>query len=204
MNVVIAEDDSIVELGLRKMLSALGHRVIGSARNGKEVVPLVRQLRPHIAILDIKMPEKDGLQAAREIHQTCPTPTLMLSAFAEHDLVKKAAEAGAFAYLVKPVTMKQLDAAVNLAMALFKDHEKNAMENKALRHKIEERKFVDRAREILAQYLNISEGEALRRMQAESRRNRRKMEETAKAVISTCELMSRPPRRQAQKKNDVL
>jgi AmiR/NasT family two-component response regulator len=193
VRVVIAEDDSIVELGLQRMLKSLGHQVVASARTGEEAVQMVKKSRPHMAILDIEMPERDGLDAAHEITESCPIAILMLTAFSDHTLVKKAAESGAFAYLVKPVTMKQLDAAMGLALARFEDYQKMKKETDGLRHRLEERKIVDRAREILAQYLGISEGEALRRMQAESRRNRRKIEETAKAIIATCEILSRSP-----------
>jgi AmiR/NasT family two-component response regulator len=192
MRVVIAEDDSIVELGLRRMLKSLGHKVVGSARNGDEAVQLVRKHRPDIAILDIIMPEVDGLEAAQTITEECPVAMLMLTVMTEHELVKKAAESGAFAYLVKPVTMNQLDAAMSLAMARFKDQQILRNQVDDLKGKLANRKVVDRAREILAAYLGISEGEALRRIQAESRRNRRKIEDTAKAIIATCEILSRP------------
>jgi AmiR/NasT family two-component response regulator len=192
MRVVIAEDDSIVEFGLRKMLKNIGHDVVGSARNGKEAVQLVQDLHPDIALLDIKMPESDGLEAARKIAGKSAVAILMLTAFAEHSLVKEAAESGAFAYLVKPVTIKQLDAAMNLSLALF-NHEQQLKEKaQRLENDLENRKIIDRARQILAGYLGISEGEALRRIQAESRRQRRKIEETAKAIIATCEIMSTP------------
>ena len=200
MRAVIAEDDSVVELGLRRMLKSLGHLVVGSARTGEEAIQLVREHRPDIAILDIMMPGVDGLEAARKITGDCPTAVLMLTAFSEHNLVKKASESGAFAYLLKPVTMKQLDAAMNLAVAMFKRQQQLREKANRLENELEGRKLVDRAREILAGYLEISEAEALRRIQAESRRQRRKIEETATAIIATCELMSRPPMPEGQEK----
>jgi response regulator NasT len=192
VRVVIAEDDSIVELGLRRMLKSLGHEVAGSARNGKEAFQLVQDQRPDIAILDIRMPEVDGLEAARRIGEKCPVPILMLTAFTEHKLIKEAAESGAFAYLLKPVSMNQLEAAMNLAVARFKDHDELRKKAEHLENELENRKFIEKAKEILADYLGISEGEALQRIQEESRRQRRKVEETAKAIIATCEIMSKP------------
>jgi AmiR/NasT family two-component response regulator len=192
MRVVVAEDDSIVELGLRRMLKGLGHEVVGSARNGKEAVQLVEDHHPDIAILDIRMPEVDGLQAARTIAEKCPVAILMLTAFTEHKLIKEAAESGAFAYLLKPVSMNQLEAAMDLAMARFKDHRHLATKVESLENELKNRKLIDRATKILAGYLSVPEAEALRRIQEESRRQRQKLEETAKAIIATCEIMSRP------------
>jgi len=202
MRVVIAEDDSIVELGLQKMLKSLGHQVVGSARNGKEAVELVRQEHPHIAVLDIKMPEVDGLQAASTIMKQSPIPILVLTGFTEHDLIRKAAESGAFAYLVKPVGEKQLGAAMDLAIARFKDQWQLKNDVEELEGELEKRKLIDRARQILSDYLDISEGEALRRIQSESRKHRRKIEETAKAIIATCEIMSRPAAEKVSRKGD--
>lgn len=192
MRVVIAEDDSIVELGLRRMLKGLGHEVVGSARNGKEAVQLVQDQHPDIAILDIKMPEVDGLQAARTITEKCPVAILMLTAFTEHELIKEAAESGAFAYLLKPVGMNQLEGAMDLATARFQDHRQLKTRAENLENELENRKLIDRATKILAGYLSVSEAEALQRIQDESRRQRKKIEETAKAIIATCEIMSRP------------
>jgi len=192
VRVVIAEDDSIVEVGLRRMLKSLGHEVAGSARNGKEAVQLVQDQRPDIAILDIKMPEVDGLEAARRIGQKCPVPMLMLTAFTEHKLIKEAAESGAFAYLLKPIGMNQLAAAMDLAVARFKEQQELRKKAEHLERELESRKFIEKAKEILAAYLGIPEGEAFQRIQEESRRQRRKIEDTAKAIIATCEIMSRP------------
>jgi len=192
VRVVIAEDDSIVELGLRRMLKSLGHQVLGSARNGEEAVQLVQDKHPHMAVLDIKMPEVDGLKAARRITEKSPVAILMLTAFTEHKLIIKAAESGAFGYLVKPVTMNQLDAAMNLAMARFKDQRHLKKKAEHLENELDNRKLIDKARHILAAYVGISESEALQRIQAESRRQRRKIEETARAIIARCEIMSRP------------
>jgi AmiR/NasT family two-component response regulator len=194
MRVVIAEDDSVVELGLRRMLKGLGHEVVGSARNGKEAVQLVQDHHPDIAILDIKMPEVDGLQAARTITKKCPVAILVLTAFTEHELIKEAAESGAFAYLLKPVGMNQLEAAMGLAMARFNDHRQLKTRADTLENELESQKLIDRATKILAGYLSISEAEALHRIQEESRRQRKKIEETARAIIATCEILSRPGR----------
>jgi AmiR/NasT family two-component response regulator len=190
MRVVIAEDDSIVELGLRRMLTGLGHRVVGSGRDGKEAIRLVHDLRPDLAVLDVVMPDVGGLEAANTIMDETPMPILMLSAFTEHNDIKKAAEYGAFAYLVKPVSMKQLEAAIELAVARFEEQKAYKDKAESLEHELEDRKLIDRARQVLAKYLGISESEALRRMQAESRRQRRKIADTAKAIIATCDIMS--------------
>ncbi len=145
MRVVIAEDDSIVELGLRRMLKVLRHEVVGSARNGKEAVQFVQDCHPDIAILDIKMPEVDGLQAARTITEKCPVAILMLTAFTEHNLIKEVAESGAFACLLKPVGMNQLEAAMDLAMARFKDHRQLKTKAESLENELENQKLIDRA-----------------------------------------------------------
>ena len=197
MRVLIAEDDSLVELGLRRMLESLGHEVVGSARNGKEAVLLAQDQHPDIAVLDVRMPEVDGLEAARRIGETYPVPILMLTAFTEHKLVKEAAESGAYAYLLKPVTIGQLEVAMSLAMARFKNHDELRKKAEHLENELENRKLIEKAKEILADYAGISEGEALHRIQEESRSQRTKVEETAKAIIATCRIMSKAAPRES-------
>ena len=197
MRVVIAEDDSLVELGLRRMLKCLGHEVVGSARNGKEAVQLTQDQHPDIAVLDIRMPEVDGLEAARRIGEKCPVPILMLTAFTEHKLVKEAAESGAVAYLLKPVTMNQLEVAMSLAVARFKEQYELRKKAEHLENELENRKSVEKAKEILAEHLGISEREAFHRIQEESRSQRTKVEETAKAIIATCRIMSKAAPRES-------
>ena len=171
-------------MSLKGQLEALGHKVIGEASNGKEAVNLARELKPDIALLDIKMPELDGIEAAKKITQERPIPIILLTAFSERELAERAAEANVAAYLMKPVSEQDLLPAIALAVSRFKEFQSLHQEVDDLRDALETRKLVERAKGILMRRLNLTEEEAFRRMQRRSQNENKKLGEIAEAIIT--------------------
>ena len=129
LNLVVADDASIIRLDLKETLERMGHRVVGEAGDGQRAVELARQLKPDLVILDIKMPELDGIDAARLIARERIAPVLLLTAYSQQDLARRAADAGVFAYVVKPFTEAALLPAIELAVARFNEY--NAIRQQA-------------------------------------------------------------------------
>ena len=183
LNLVLADDASIIRLDLKETLERLGHRVVGEAGDGQRAVELARQLRPDLVILDIKMPVMDGIDAARLIAQERIAPVLLVTAYSEQELVRRAVEAGVFAYVVKPFTEADLLPAIELATARFREFSAIRQQAADLEEALETRKAVDRARGLLMRQLGIDEAEAFRRIQRQSMNSRRSMREIADAII---------------------
>lgn len=183
MLVLIADDESIIRLGLKSMLETLGHQVI-AATNGREAIRMVERQRPDLAILDIKMPFTDGLQAARAIAAERPLPILVLTAFSEQDLIDKATDLPIQGYLVKPIEPEALKAALTLAAKRFE--EQRALQARAtqLEADLAARKLVDRAKGKLMQ-AGLSEDEAYRAIQDRARRERQTLAAAAAAVLAS-------------------
>ncbi len=183
LRILIADDESIRLLSLRAQLSALGHRVIAEASTGEEAVALADRWRPDLAILDIKMPLMDGIEAAERITQARPSPILLLTAYSEAQLVERAAQANISAYLMKPVSEEDLLPAITLALARFKQFQALRQEVTDLREALEARKVIEKAKGILMRRLNLSEDEAFRRLQRQSQEGNRKLAQVAEAII---------------------
>ncbi|MCX6028520.1 MAG: response regulator [Chloroflexi bacterium] len=183
LRVLIADDESIRLLSLRAQLAALGHRVVAEASTGEEAVALADRWRPDLAILDIKMPLMDGIEAAERITQTRPIPIILLTAYSEAQLVERAAQANISAYLMKPVSEEDLLPAITLALARFKQFQALRQEVADLREAMEARKLIERAKGILMRRLNLTEDEAFRRLQRQSQEGNRKLAQVAEAII---------------------
>lgn len=181
MLILVADDESIIRLGLKSMLQEMGHEVI-AATNGREALRLAEQHRPDLAILDIKMPYTDGLQAARTLARTNPLPILLLTAYSEEDLVERAADLPIQGYLVKPIKAEELRAAIAVARKRFEETQMLAERATRLEHDLATRKLLDRAKGKLMES-GLSEEEAYRRIQAYARRNRETMAAAAEAII---------------------
>jgi len=183
LNLVVADDASIIRLDLKETLERMGHRVVGEAGDGRRAVELARDLQPDLVILDIKMPLMDGIDAARLIAQERIAPVLLLTAYSQQDLARRAADAGVFAYVVKPFTDAALLPAIELAIARFSEY--NAIRQQAadLQEALETRKVVDRAKGILMAQYRLDEQEAFRRIQRQSMQSRRSMREIAEAIL---------------------
>jgi len=184
LRVLVADDESLRVMSLKGQLESIGHRVIAEAANGREAVNLARELRPDLAILDIKMPEMDGIEAAQTITQERPIPIILLTAFSEKELAERAANANVAAYLMKPVSEQDLLPAIALAVSRFKEFQSLHHEVDDLRDALETRKLVERAKGILMRRLNLTEEEAFRRMQRRSQNENKKLGEIAEAIIT--------------------
>lgn len=183
LRIVIADDQSIIRLDLKETLERLGHQVVGEAGDGRRAVELAREMRPDLVILDIKMPDMDGIEAARLLAQERLAPVLLLTAYSQQDLVRRAVEAGVFAYVVKPFTEGDLLPAMELAIARYREFDQIRQQAADLHDALETRKAVDRAKGLLMTQHNLTEPEAFRRIQQQAMNTRRPMREIAEAVI---------------------
>lgn len=181
--VVIAEDEAIIRLDLKETLEEEGYEVVGETGRGDEAVRLVRELAPDIAILDIKMPGLDGLSAAREIAGERLAGVLILTAFSQRDLIERARDAGALAYLVKPFQRADLLPAIEVALARFKDIKELHDQATSLEKQLETRKVVDRAKGLLMDEHRLSEQDAFNFIQKTAMRERRTMIQVATDVL---------------------
>ena len=184
VRVVIAEDEAIVRLDLKETLQEEGYEVVGETGRGDEAVELVDQLKPDLAILDIKMPGKDGLQAAREIAGPRKAAVLILTAFSQRDLIEQARDAGALAYLVKPFQKSELLPAVEVALGRFKEMQALDNEVESLQEQLETRRIVDRAKGVLMDKHGLSESDSFGFIQKTAMNERRSMRSVAEEVVS--------------------
>lgn len=190
LRVLIAEDDTVIAMDLREALESLGHRVIGEASTGVEALRLARELKPDLLLLDIKMPELDGIEVAARILAEYPLAVIMLTAYTDEVLIQRAEKAGALAYLVKPIQEEALKPAIRVAMARFKELQTLRAEVSNLKEALEARKLIERAKGILMEKLGISEAEAMKRLQTQSRNHRKKLVEVAKAILMAQDLLA--------------
>ena len=188
LRIVIADDESIIRLDLKETLQRMGHQVVAEAGDGRTAVDLVRQFRPDLVVLDVKMPEMDGVDAAKEISQEKLAPVLLLTAYSQKDLVQRAMDAGVFAYVVKPFTESDLLPAMAVAIGRFREFVTISGEAANATAALETRKLVDRAKGILMDRHGLREQEAFRRIQQQSMNSRKPMREIAEAIIIASEL----------------
>lgn len=181
--IVIADDESIIRIDLREMLSNLGYLVIGEVGDGRSAVNLARELRPDLIIMDIKMPDMDGIEAAKILTEEKIAPVLLLTAYSQKELVGQAKEAGVVGYLVKPFRESDLSPAIEVALARFAEFKALEKEVGDLQVALETRKFVDRAKGILMDTQGLTEAEAFRKIQKMSMNTRKPMKEVAEAII---------------------
>ncbi|MGL4648370.1 MAG: ANTAR domain-containing response regulator [Caldilineaceae bacterium] len=181
--VIIADDESLIRMDLREMLTNLGYLVVGEAADGRSAVNLARELRPDIMIMDVKMPDMDGIEAAKVLTEERIAPVLLLSAYSQQELVQRARQAGVAGYLVKPFRESDLTPAIEVVLARFSEFRSLEREVQSLTDALETRKLVDRAKGILMDTQGLSENEAFRRIQKMSMNNRKSMRSVAEAVI---------------------
>jgi response regulator NasT len=186
--VLIADDETVQRMDLKDMLTANGYQVVGEAGDGVSAINQARQYRPDLVILDIRMPEMDGLAAAKTIVQEQIAPVVLLTAFGDQPLVEQAKEAGVFNYIVKPLRESEVAPALEIALARANETQKLQKHVDALADQLETRKLVERAKGILMQKLGFSESEAYRKIQLTSMNSRKSMREIAEAVILTDEM----------------
>ena len=183
LRIVIADDEGVIRMDLKEILQEAGHEVVGETANGRRAVAIVRDTRPDLVILDVKMPDMDGIEAARMIDADHLAPVLLLTAFDDAELIRRATDAGVLAYLVKPVEEKNLFPAMEIALSRWQEMQSLEEELEAMRDSLELRKLLDRAKGILMQAHGISEDEAYRRLQRYSMEKRRPLKDVAAAVV---------------------
>ncbi|MEU5543075.1 MULTISPECIES: ANTAR domain-containing response regulator [Streptomyces] len=185
--VVIAEDEALIRLDLKEMLEEEGYTVVGEAGDGQTAVDLAREHRPDLVILDVKMPVLDGISAAEVIAEESIAPVLMLTAFSQRELVERARDAGAMAYLVKPFSKTDVVPAIEMAVSRFTELRTLEKEIEDLTQRLETRKLVDRAKSILQTQYGLTEPAAFRWIQKTSMDRRLSMQQVAEAVIEDAE-----------------
>ena len=184
LRVVVAEDEALIRLDLAEMLTESGYEVVGQASDGEQAVALVKEHRPDVVIMDVKMPVLDGISAAEQIGKERIAPVVMLTAFSQKELVERARDAGVMAFIVKPFTQADLAPAVDIATSRWAELKALEGEIVDLGERLETRKAVDRAKGILMTRLKLSEADAFRWIQKTAMDRRLGMREVADAVIS--------------------
>ncbi len=187
LRILLADDEALIRLDLREMLTEAGHEIVGEAANGQEAVQLAQELHPDIVIMDVKMPIMDGLTAAQQITEAEIAPVLLLTAYSQQDIVARATEAGVIAYMVKPVREQQLFPAVEVAVSRFRAWHELGRELDELKESLATRKLVDRAKGILMTAHKMTEQEAYRKMQQFSMAKRISLKKLAEEIIAADE-----------------
>jgi response regulator NasT len=182
--VVIAEDEALIRMDLAEMLAEEGYQVVGQAGDGERAVELAEQERPDLVVLDVKMPRLDGISAAQRIAEQRIAPVVILTAFSQRDLVERARDAGAMAYLVKPFNKSDLMPAIEMAVSRFTELRQLESEVADLTDRLQTRKVVDRAKGELQRQLGVSEPDAFRWIQKTAMDLRMSMRQVAEGVVA--------------------
>lgn len=183
MRVLIADDDPIIRLDLKQMLESLDYEIAGEAEDGQQALDLTREINPDVCILDVKMPRMDGIEAVAIITEEELAPAILLTAYSDRELIDRAKDAGAFAYLVKPFKPSDLPPAIEVARSRFEQNVQLGKEVANLQEKLETRKLIDRAKGILMDEQKLNESDAYRKIQLQSMNLRKSMKEVAEAII---------------------
>lgn len=186
--VVIADDESIIRMDLKEMLNSLGYQVVGEGGDGRQAVNLARELKPDLVIMDIKMPEMDGIAAAKILTEERIAPVLLLTAYSQQELVQGAREAGVVGYIVKPFRQDELMPAIEVALSRFREFRDLEKEMGDLKETLEARKVIERAKGVLMDQYNMKEADAFRRIQKLSMDTRKSMREIAEAILLAQEI----------------
>lgn len=185
LRVLVADDDPIIRLDLKQMLANLGYEVVAEAGDGNEAVLLARSVKPDVCVLDVRMPERDGISAVAELVSEGIAAAILLTAYSDQELVQKATQAGAFAYLIKPFKPQDLPPAIEVAVSRFRQTQALHKQVHELNQRLEARRIIERAKGMLMRKLGISEEEAYARIRQRSMETRRSMREVAEAILMT-------------------
>ena len=187
MRILVAEDETIIRLDLRALLEQAGFEVCGEARDGMEAVELARELEPDLAVMDVKMPRLDGIDAARRILEERPIPIVMVTAYGQDEIVSRAVEAGVFGYLVKPFREQDLLPAIHTARARHDELQALRAEAESLAEALAARKAIERAKGVLMAKEGLTEQEAFERLRRASQLSGRPLKVVADALVATFE-----------------
>jgi len=188
--ILIADDESIIRMDLREMLTSLGYLVVGEAGDGQTAISMARETKPDLVIMDIRMPNVDGIEAAQILTAEKIAPIILLTAYSQKELIDRAREAGVVGYLVKPFKETDLSPAIEVALARFNEFQLLHQEVDDLQTALTTRKVVDRAKGILMDNKGMTEAEAFRAIQTLSMNNRKPMKDVAEAIIMAHEAAS--------------
>lgn len=181
--ILIADDEHLVASGLAVNLRELGYEVVGPATDGEEAIELCRLNQPDMALLDIKMPKKDGLQAAEVLYRRMGIPVMIFSAYSDPEYITSGTRVGVFGYLLKPVTADQMRVGISVAWGRFLDHITQNSEITTLKERLEHRKIIEQAKWIIVKRKGVDEPEAMRLLQKQARNNRRTLVDVAQSVL---------------------
>jgi two-component system, response regulator PdtaR len=187
LRVVVAEDEALIRLDLVEMLTEAGYDVVGQAGDGEAAIELTEKEKPDLVVMDVKMPKLDGISAAERIAKQRIAPVVILTAFSQRDLVERARDAGAMAYLTKPFTIEDLMPAIELAVSRFQEIKQLDAEVTDLQDQLKTRKLIEKAKGLLMTNLQISEPEAFKWMQKTAMDKRRSMTDVAQLVMDEFE-----------------
>lgn len=187
--IVIADDEALICMDLREMLEEAGHEVVGVGSDGVEALNLVKEKKPDLVILDVKMPRLDGIQAAKMIAHDNLAPVVLLTAFGDEDMIEKAKKSMVFGYVMKPVEERTLFPAIQIAVSQYRQKRDIVDRVKNMERELAARKIVDRAKGLLMDYYHITEEDAYRRMQQTSMKRGLPIAEVAQRVVK--EIMAR-------------
>ena len=198
LRIVVADDEVDMRDYLQTILPCFGHTVVAVAENGQELVEKCRETRPDLVITDIKMPDMDGIDAARQIYRDFPIPVILVSAYHDQELVERAEEDHVLAFLVKPIKQADLEPAIAIATRRFEQFQALRREASDLRQALEDRKQIEKAKGLLMKRAGLDENEAFRRLQKLASERNRKLAEIA-AMILTAEEAFQPVERPKEK-----
>ena len=186
--IILAEDESLIRMDLKEELQRQGYLVVGDVGDGESAVNLARELRPDIMVMDVKMPQMDGISAAEVLTRESIAPVVLLTAFSDQELIDRAKEAGVVHYITKPWKQSDLKPAIEIALARFQEYREMTTKVADLEDRLATRKVVEQAKGLLMQKQGLTEQEAFRRIQKLSMNNRKSMREVAEAILLTNEI----------------
>ncbi len=189
--ILVAEDEHLLATNIAHNLVTLGFEVIGPAANGTQAIELAKEHKPDLALLDIRMPGTDGLEAAQVIFCQMGIPVMMLSAFSDADYLNAGTRIGVFGYMLKPVTLDELRVSIAVAWARYIQHTKLRDEVQDLKVTLENRKIIERAKGLIMQKLGLTEDEAMKRLQKQARDSRRKLADLAQSILDATDLLGK-------------
>ena len=190
-SILIAEDEHLLASDLSRELSEMGFTIVGPAANGVVAVDLAREHKPDLALLDLRMPEMDGIEAGRIIFDDLDIPVVVLSAYSDHQYIDACQSMGVFGYMLKPAEADDLRTTIRIAWSRFLAQRKLTSEVTQLERKLEDRKLIEKAKGLMMSKLNLSEPDAMKRLQKQARDTRRPMADIARSILDAEQVMAK-------------